>query len=132
MALKTLNRIQRSRGDYKDVPALIVSAKTELMKQEARRACERALAAMRRDDWDVAVEELCGAVRLDADNAEYSSTLKDAEQQRLLARLYADGLTHYQARHWPEAQECFGRIIKIEPAYKDDRVGDHKGDSAEG
>lgn len=118
-ALKTLASIEQSRADYKDVPALVREIKAGLEKKEARRAYGRALAATGRDDWGAAVEELRAALRLDAGNREYAAKLKDFEQQQLLSRLYAEGLSHYQARHWAEAHKCFARIIEIRPAYKD-------------
>jgi hypothetical protein len=71
------------------------------------------------EDWTPAIEGLQALLALHPPHAEAQASLTEARQQRELAALYAAGRTHYEARRWQEALDCFYRVLDIKNSYKD-------------
>jgi tetratricopeptide (TPR) repeat protein len=71
------------------------------------------------EEWDKAAEVYGRLVELDPEDQRWSEGLKQVEQERGLARRYAEGLGAMQQSKWAEAQRAFADVIYERPTYED-------------
>ncbi len=81
------------------------------LSQEAQRAYSA-------EDWPTAIAKCQAILRLRPDNAEAKTGLARAEEEARLARLYAEGRGHKEAKRWSQALETLRQVQKIRPQYK--------------
>ncbi len=122
-AFDCMRRVQEIRPHYKqvdDLVAALTKSREEQTRQEkAAFLFREAEAAMARENWISALENLQAVLALDPSHAEARTNLIKVRQEQELAELYAQGQDHYEAQRWSQALEALRRLQSKRAHYKD-------------
>jgi outer membrane protein assembly factor BamD (BamD/ComL family) len=124
-ALNEFDQIQQKESDYRDVNQLVALVQSDLKKEEAERQAKiakhysDALAAIDKEEWAVAMNELQTYLALNPDHIAAAEILSYVRQEQEFSNLYDKGQDHYNAERWDEALSCFQQIQDIKGEYKD-------------
>jgi tetratricopeptide (TPR) repeat protein len=122
-AANLFGQILKLDPDYEDVRHRLGHAEVQ-----ARLAAlfDAALGALQHKRWQDAVDALREIVSVDANYRDAPELLTQAgmalaefKAREHLARLYQDGIAHYENERWQEAQACLGQVIEADPGYQD-------------
>ncbi len=121
-AVNLFNRILKVDPQYRDVSERLAYAGLQARLAALYAAAQK---AMQEERWQEAVDELSEIIGA---NAEYrdaaalltqaSRALAEEQAHARIARLYEEGLTHYQAQEWERAEACLRYVFDADPNYE--------------
>ncbi len=121
-AVNLFNRILKIDPDYRDVSDRLAHAGLQARLAALYAAAQK---AMQEERWQEAVDELSEIIGADAqyrDAAELltqaSRALAEEQTRSRIARLYQEGLTHYQEGKWEQAEVCLRQVFEADPGYE--------------
>ena len=74
---------------------------------------------LQREEMDKAAEVYRRLIELDPEDKRWSAGLARVEQERVIARRYAEGLGAMQQSKWAEAQRAFADVVYYRPDFKE-------------
>lgn len=124
-AVDLLNQTLNYNPDYPEVSEKLFYAEHQSLLVSLYNTAQRAI---RHSSWAEAIENLSGVVKLDPDYKDAAQLLEKARQglekedaQKLVTSLYEEGVAHYEAGRWQEAEEAFLEVQRLSPGHE--RVG---------